>query len=71
MTNVKFTPVRDLKVGDVIATGAGTRQTIVEIKITGIRWRAENLVTKITFEDFAGYQSFGFYRSDEEMMVDG
>lgn len=69
MTNVKFTPVRDLKVGDVVATGAGSRQTIAEIKTTG-KFSALHL-TKITFEDFAGYRSYGFYRSDEEMMVDG
>lgn len=67
MTTVQFTPVAKLNVGEIVSTGAGTRQTIVKVEAQSV---ARRPVLRITFEDSSGYQSYGFYRSDEEMLVE-
>lgn len=68
MSKVEFKRVDKIEVGDVIATGAGTRQTIVAIEVTGAGTNRQ--LNKVTFEDFAGYRSHGFYRPAEEMLVE-
>lgn len=50
--------VRDVEIGDMVATGAGTYRKIVEIERPGVMFL-------IRFEDDSGTQHVGRYGGDE------